>query len=311
MTMQITINGQLLLSRLYEMLSLAIPDGIPLMQNTDGLEMMIPNSMIDTYMQVCQEWEYLTKLTLEHDEYSKMIIGDVNNYIAVHKNGKVKCKGRFEWEDLEKKKVNMFHKNKSFLIIPKAIYAYFVEGVSPEDFLAANQNIFDYCGGVKAKGGWHFETRKLIHDVPEKYKKMTLEEKREYLQNNGWQMSWSDDNWVRCDASNKEANTGLTTEQAFKYAVKKETVVQKTKLQKIVRYYISSTGDKITKSHNDGREIQVEAGQWLQTTINHIDMNKPFSEYDINTKYYLQYIYDEINEIEKVKNRAFTQLTLF
>jgi hypothetical protein len=252
MTMQITINGQLLLSMLYEMLSLAIPDGIPLMQNTDGLEMMIPNSMIDTYMQVCQEWEYITKLTLEHDEYSKMIIGDVNNYMAVHKNGKVKCKGRFEWEDLEKKKVNMFHKNKSFLIIPKAIYAYFVDGVSPEDFLAANQNIFDYCGGVKAKGGWHFEERCL--------------DKGELINN---------------------------------------------RLQKIIRYYVSNEGCKLVKCHNDGREIQVEAGQWLQTTINHIDKNKPFSEYDINTKYYLDYIYDEINEIEKVKSRAFTQLTLF
>jgi hypothetical protein len=252
MTMQITINGQLLLSMLYEMLSLAIPDGIPLMQNTDGLEMMIPNSMIDTYMQVCQEWEYLTKLSLEHDEYSKMIIGDVNNYMAVHKNGKVKCKGRFEWEDLEKKKVNMFHKNKSFLIIPKAIYAYFVDGVSPEDFLAANQNIFDYCGGVKAKGGWHFEER--------------------YME---------------------------------------EGMLHNKRLQKIVRYFVSNEGSKLVKCHNDGREIQVEAGQWLQTTINYIDNNKPFSEYDIDTEYYLQYIYDEINEIEKVKSRAFTQLTLF
>lgn len=78
MTMQITINGQLLLTMLYEMLSLAIPESKPLMQNTDGLEMMIPESKKDLYFQICKEWENLTQLSLEHDEYSKMIIRDVN-----------------------------------------------------------------------------------------------------------------------------------------------------------------------------------------------------------------------------------------
>jgi len=161
MTMQITINGQLLLSMLYEMLSLEIPEAIPLMQNTDGLEMLIPNEAIDRYMKICEEWQMITQLNLEHDQYSKMIIGDVNNYIAVYKNGKVKSKGRFEWEDLQKKKVGVFHKNKSFLIIPKAVYAYFVNGILPEQFLKDNQSIFDYCAGVKAKAGWYYEERSI------------------------------------------------------------------------------------------------------------------------------------------------------
>lgn len=159
MTMQITVNGQLLLSMLYEMLSLAIPEGVPLMQNTDGLEMMIPTSQVETYMKVCAEWEKLTKLSLEHDEYKKMIIRDVNNYIAVNIKDKVKCKGAFEWEDLEKKKVATFHKNKSFLIIPKAIYAHFVHGIKPEDFLRDNRDLMDYCAGVKSKGAWYYEQR--------------------------------------------------------------------------------------------------------------------------------------------------------
>jgi hypothetical protein len=251
MTMQITINGQLQLSMLYEMLSLAIPEGIPLMQNTDGLEMMIPTSMIPVYMKVCYEWQQLTKLELEHDEYSKMVIRDVNNYIAIHKNGKVKCKGAFEWEDLEKKKVSVFHKNKSFLIIPKAIYAYFVNGVKPEKFLQDNQNIYDYCGAVKAKGGWHFQERNIVDG---------------YLSN--------------------------------------------TRLQKIVRYYISNTGSKLVKCHNDGREIQVEAGQWLQTTINKMT-DKSFNQYDIDFSYYIESIYKEITQIEKVRPKAYYQLSLF
>jgi hypothetical protein len=251
MTMDITINGQLQLSMLYEMLCLAIPEVQPLMQNTDGLEMMIPEDKKDVYLKVCGEWEYLTQLALEHDEYSKMIIGDVNNYIAVYKNGKTKCKGRFEWEDLEKKKVAMFHKNKSFLIIPKAIYAYLVHGVKPEEFLEQNQNILDYCGGVKAKGAWHFVERNIIDGQ----------------------------------------------------------LVNK-KLQKIIRYYVSNNGCKLVKCHTDGREIQVEAGEWMQTTMNQM-VNKPFEEYDIDIKYYIDAIYREINQIEKVKSRVVTQLSLF
>ena len=250
MTMDITINGQLSLSMLYEMLSVAIPEGIPLMQNTDGLEMMIPNDKKDIYLKVCKEWEYITQLALEHDEYSKMIIGDVNNYIAVYKNGKTKCKGRFEWEDLEKKKVNLFHKNKSFLIIPKDIYAYFVHGIMHEDFLAANTNVFDYCGAVKAKGGWFFEERHI-------------------------------------------ENTELIT----------------NRLQKIVRYYISTDGSKIVKCNKDGREIQIEAGQWLQTTANKLSKDAILTS--IDNKFYLESIYKEINQIEKVKSREFKQLTLF
>ena len=252
MTMQITINGQLLLSMLYEMICEEIPDAIPLMQNTDGLETIIPTHSIGKYMDICTRWEQLTKLSLEHDQYKKMIIRDVNNYIAISKDDKVKCKGAFEWEDLDKKKVATLHKNKSFLIIPKAIYAYFVNGVDPVQFLKDNTDITDYSAGVKAKAGWHYEERD-VH------------------------------------------NGQLTI----------------TRLQKIVRYYVSNTGGKLVKCHKDGREIQVESGSWLQTVVNRIDKDAPFSSYDINLNYYLEEIYKQIEQIEKVKPRSFTQLSLF
>lgn len=252
MTMQITINGQLSLSMLYEMICEEIPEAIPLMQNTDGLETMIPTHAVGKYMDICSKWEQMTQLSLEHDQYKKMIIRDVNNYIAISKEDKVKCKGAFEWEDLHKKKVAVFHKNKSFLIIPKAIYAYFVHGTDPEVFLSQNKEITDYCAGVKAKSGWYFE--------------------EQYVDNG-------------------------------------QLIVNR--LQKIVRYYVSNTGSKLVKCHKDGRVIQVEAGQWLQTTINRIDKDKPFEDYDINQQYYLDEIYKQIEQIEKVKPKSFTQLSLF
>jgi hypothetical protein len=176
-TMRITINGQLSLTMLYEMICEEIPGAIPLMQNTDGLETIIPKDKVDKYMEICARWEKRTMLQLEHDTYSKIILGDVNNYIAITEDGKSKCKGRFEYKDLA------LHKNKSFLIIPKALHAYFVEGVKPEDFLAQNQNIFDYCGGVKIKGDWKF----IEHNVQEQeYNVNPLQHTiRYYISNNG------------------------------------------------------------------------------------------------------------------------------
>ena len=241
-TMRITINGQLSLSMLYEMICEEIPNAIPLMQNTDGLETMIPREYVDKYMDICKRWEDITQLQLEHDTYSKIILGDVNNYIAITEDGKSKCKGRFEYDNLA------LHKNKSFLIIPKAIHAYFVDGIQPEDYLAQNQNIFDYCGGVKIKGDWSFYEHKIV---------------------NG------------------------------------EHSIEP--VQHTIRYFVSNSGSKIIKKNNtDGREIQVEAGKWMQTIM--IDYTeKEFSEYDINFKYYLDNIYKEIRSLEPINN----QLSLF
>ena len=241
-TMFITVNGQLTLMMLYEMIMEAIPEAIPLLQNTDGIEMIIPKSSKEKYLEVCDKWEKITELNLEHDEYKKIILADVNNYIAIDNNGKTKCKGRFEFNNLA------LHKNKSKLIIPKAIYEYFVSGVLPEDTLNNNKNILDYCIGGKSKGVW---------------------------------------------------------KQVAVYV--KDGHAQEDELQKINRYYISNKGKKIIKRNPDGREIQLEAGKWLQTIYN--DQNtKPWEEYNINEKYYLDAIEKEINNIIGIKTN---QLLLF
>jgi len=153
LTFKITVNGQLQLAMLYEMIVTKIPNIQPLMQNTDGLEFLVDEEHEELFFKICKEWELLTSLQLESAKYDKMIIGDVNNYIAVYDNNEVKCKGRFEFKDLP------FHKNKSFLIIPKALYAYFIDGIDPKQFLQDNRNIFDYCAGAKLKGEWYFIER--------------------------------------------------------------------------------------------------------------------------------------------------------
>jgi hypothetical protein len=248
LTFRITVNGQLLLSMLYEMISTRIPNAQPLMQNTDGLEFDIDEKDEELFFAICKEWEEMTQLQLESVEYKKMIIGDVNNYIAIYKDGKTKCKGRFEYDELP------LHKNKSNLIVPKAWYQYFVNGIDPADYLKSNRDIFDYCAGAKIKGNWYFVERGV--------------DKGEFFER---------------------------------------------KLQKLVRYFVSKKGTKLIKCHPDGRQIQLESGPMLQSIFNKVEM-KPWDEYEINEKYYLDKIYDEIKKIESkaevIPSNAFQQLKL-
>ena len=257
-TMRITINGQLSLAMLYEMICEEIPGCIPLMQNTDGLETMIPVEYKEKYLEICKRWEELTKLQLEHDQYQKLILADVNNYIAVYdwkevskeeydkqsdtvhtkeENGKyytaqTKCKGRFEFSGLA------LHKNKSYLIIPKAVFNYFVKGIKPEDSLTLNRNIIDYCAGVKSKGEWKFLETCVI-----------------------------------------------------------DGEIQTKELQHTLRYYVSEAGCKIVKVNEvDGREIQLESGKWMQQVFIKMD-KKTWKEYQVDESYYLQAIQKEIQHI--------------
>lgn len=271
--LRITINGQLTLMMLYEQIMERIPGAIALLQNTDGVETVIPREHYDLYMDICKEWEEKTNLQLEHDEYQKLVLADVNNYIGVNNyrevditkwreikqaephylfkvdNDKfsyapVKLKGRFDFHNLQ------MHKNKSKLVIPKGIYQYFVHDILPHDYLDTNKNILDYCIGGKSKGDWGQVARSIV-----------------------------------------EGN--------FK----------EDSLQKINRYFISKDGVKILKvNKKDGREIQLESGRWLQTIFNDMKVEPKWENYNINKLYYLQAIESEIDSILSVSSN---QLKLF
>jgi hypothetical protein len=66
----------------------------------------------------------------------------------------------------------------------------------------------------KPKKGWSQEQLDLHFKTNEDRK-----EKVKFLQKNGWEQSWDDDNWVRSNATNKEANTGIPTERAYQIAI--------------------------------------------------------------------------------------------
>jgi hypothetical protein len=72
------------------------------------------------------------------------------------------------------------------------------------------------------KKGWSEDQISLFFSNNEK---SDYKNKEQYLLSNGWEKSWSENNWVRSDAKNKEANTGIPTDVAYR-AASSDSVVQ-------------------------------------------------------------------------------------
>ncbi len=67
----------------------------------------------------------------------------------------------------------------------------------------------------RPKAGWNDEQIELFFSDSTKLTK-SFKEKEKFLLENGWEQSWSNDNWVRSNSKNKEANTGIPTDIAYK-----------------------------------------------------------------------------------------------
>lgn len=155
-TLKTTLAGQLSLCMLAEQLVDRIPDIIVLQINTDGITCKFNKQYNDLYDTICKEWEVTTKLNLEHVYYSKMIIRDVNNYISVYTDGKLKLKGAFEIDKMVGSEP-AYHKDNSFKIVPIALSKYFVDDIPVEMTITAHKNMYDFCGRYKASRGWGSE----------------------------------------------------------------------------------------------------------------------------------------------------------
>lgn len=118
------------------------------MANTDGIELMVKHEDLSKVNTICREWEKKTNLILEDEQYSHLIIRDVNNYIAQTTSGSIKTKGCFEW-DKKVGKEKAVWKDHSQLIVPKALKAYFIDGILPENFILQSNDIFDFCKSKK------------------------------------------------------------------------------------------------------------------------------------------------------------------
>jgi len=108
----------------------------------DGIEVIVPRSKEQEYYDIVDQVGKEFNLIFEHEIYNKIIYMNVNSYLAKTANGKLKQKGVF----VENPELG---NSVDFLIIPKALKAYYIDNTSVEDFVYNHKNIFDFCCSMK------------------------------------------------------------------------------------------------------------------------------------------------------------------
>ncbi|MFV3013511.1 hypothetical protein ACLD43_15440 [Clostridium botulinum] len=122
----VCVNGQLMLLDLIEKVIEGIQGAKLIQSNTDGVMWKLENKLdVEVYKKICDEWCNRTRMTLDHDHIKKVVQKDVNNYLIVMENGKIKSKGAYV------KALNKL--DYDLPIVNKALMEYFIDGITPEE----------------------------------------------------------------------------------------------------------------------------------------------------------------------------------
>jgi hypothetical protein len=138
--MKLRLIGQLILTKLVEKCIIA---GYKVIScNTDGIELLLNKDEELHYLELVREVEQQFNIVFEHEHYKKIVYSSVNDYIAITNKGKIKQKGLFVTNPV-------LSNSTDFLVIPKALEAYYVNNIDPTTFIKGHDNIFDFCASQK------------------------------------------------------------------------------------------------------------------------------------------------------------------
>lgn len=127
----VCISGQLYLSELANHLYTEIPDLKVVSLNTDGIMIEFDDSHYNEVLAITEEWQSRTGFELEEDKIKKLIQCNVNSYIIVMEDGKVKTKGGYLVRGIAP--AGAFNVNNNATIVSKAVVDYFVSGTPVEE----------------------------------------------------------------------------------------------------------------------------------------------------------------------------------
>lgn len=146
--MRIRMNGQLILLMLAE--RLIDSTGCRVIQyNTDGIYAILKKDKYELYKKTKSEFEKISRLVFEEDQYEKFIQYAVNDYIAIKKGYSetkdqdlIETKGMF---------INypQLGKGLDCLIIPKALIKYFADEIPVEKTIKECNDIHDFISYQK------------------------------------------------------------------------------------------------------------------------------------------------------------------
>lgn len=146
---QTTITGQLALLMLIERLEAA---GVRVVSaNTDGIVVYHSETQFDAVDEITFDWMLDTSYQLERTAYSVIASRDVNNYVAVRTDGKIKGKGIFAPASLAK--------NPDGQIIYTAVAQHIAKGTPIEDTIHGCTDLSQFVTIRRVQGGavWRHE----------------------------------------------------------------------------------------------------------------------------------------------------------
>ena len=127
--------------------------------NTDGIMISIDEDEMPTIYRINDEWQQSKRLILEEDKIQAIYQKDVNNYVMVFENGKVKTKGSYVTFGIPP--AGAFSINNNHTIVKKAVIDYFVNDTPVEETIYRCTDIFAFQIIAKAGGGY-----KSVYRVP-------------------------------------------------------------------------------------------------------------------------------------------------
>ena len=135
----VCISNQLAMSQLIVMLGQRCASIGFININTDGIMFKIKRSEEKIAVDTVAEWSALTGFEMERDDFAKVWQKDVNNYIGIKTDGKMKTKGGF---------VSLYNggsfKSNSECIIDRAVVDFLVAGKPVEETIRSATDIFDF-----------------------------------------------------------------------------------------------------------------------------------------------------------------------
>ncbi len=141
MANNVCVHGQLIAVDLVDKLE---SHGAILNTNTDGVLIQVFDDESESAVRkICKEVGDRLKIKIDIEEYTRFVVKDVNNYVAVKPNGKYKAKGSYV-KDLKPYEY-------SLNIVNKALREYFINDVPVEETISTCQNLRDFQ--IIAKAG--------------------------------------------------------------------------------------------------------------------------------------------------------------
>lgn len=147
--LQVTITGQLMLLMLIEQFEF---NGIEVFYaNTDGVTVYCPRSKRELMDALVFDWELETGMVMESVEFKRTAIRDVNSFVNITADGKVKAKGIYAETSLSK--------GLQTPVVFEAVRKYILDGTRLEDTIRNCKTVNDFLSARTVKGGavWNGE----------------------------------------------------------------------------------------------------------------------------------------------------------